>query len=119
MKNKFNPGPWIVNSPSSMENTVCFDHGAGLCALAIVEPVIISRGSGQIVELINEDQARANATLIAAAPELLEAVEKALEAINEQRLLNAARGNPSPSSRHIINAEAAMHRAVRKARGES
>jgi hypothetical protein len=66
---KHTPGPWKLNKEERSFH-VCFNHGAGLCEIALVEPVETRAG----VVLISDEQAEANARLIAAAPEM----EKAL-----------------------------------------
>ena len=58
--NKHTPGPWSVGGPTGFVNQVYIEPAIGAVY-----------GSG--------DEAQANAHLIAAAPELLEALQEALE----------------------------------------
>lgn len=67
---KHSPGKWIAHKEENSFH-VCFDHGAGLCEVALVDPVSTVEG----VVLVSDEQAAANAALIAAAPEMLEALK--------------------------------------------
>ncbi|MFC6998031.1 hypothetical protein [Rufibacter roseus] len=73
MENRFTPGPWHVGyaSPESKEN----------CTLAVWQKEALDSGFGSVIckvspELTANVTDEANARLIAAAPELLEALEE-------------------------------------------
>lgn len=79
---KHTPGPWVLSKEASVFH-VGFNHGAGLCEVALVEAVETLEGR----VMISPEQAEANARLIAAAPELLKALEH----------IQAMAGNPDAS----------------------
>src|SRR5690606_40113072 len=66
---KWTPGPWQVC------NTYHAVHGERVRNIALCGNAHIPQGNGRI--LVPDDEAKANAHLIAAAPDLYEACEKA------------------------------------------
>ena len=101
--NKFTPGPWITESSDS-NGIACVATADNL--LEICE-VWGSSENGISVD----DESMANATLIAAAPDLLEALEKALDALAHCR---ADIGYSSMQTRAAHMAD----KAIKKARGQ-
>ncbi len=91
------PGPWIVGEVSG---DIVSQRGAGVCSP---------------VENFDETAWAADAPLIAAAPELLEACEQFTAAAHEVRDLLNAKGFACPAS-IAYAAELARH-AIRKANG--
>ena len=92
---KFTPGPW-----TKWRNSVHSEDG--IC--------IAECGNSVRTTHLSEEESEANTNLIAAAPELLEALEaiiKGLEASDEEGLIG--------HTEQIINAKA----AIAKARGEA
>jgi len=100
---KWTPGPWQVC------NTYHAVHGERVRNIALCGNAHIPQGNGRI--LVPDDEAKANAHLIAAAPDLYVACEAALEHLLYLRRM--VRG-PRVSDKTIELLEAAL----RKARGE-
>lgn len=82
MKNTHTPGPWLVTARHSKEFGVPYisiEHAAPerVCVIALdVAPVVLILADGQ---RIHNAEGQANAKLMAAAPELLAALEKICE----------------------------------------
>ena len=88
------PGEWVV---SKSGRTV---HAGSLNIKQIVGPCAASVA----VERANDEILKANARLIAAAPEMLDALEGALERLESYQIMGPER--------------AAVERAIKKAKGE-
>lgn len=71
MKTQFTPGPWLVDDDSNAVGPVV-SNGKGT-PIAVCDALKICFSSGQCVR-VPKPEAAANAHLIAAAPELLEAL---------------------------------------------
>lgn len=97
--NKFTPGPWN-NMPKTEYVPICKQDEAGL-ALGFINSTNLERTA----------EGKANAYLIAAAPDLLEALEKALDALAHCR---ADIGYSSMQTRAAHTAD----KAIKKARGQ-
>lgn len=115
---KHTPGPWVVNpiEPCSAlpSFSVCFDHGAGLCAVAMVDAVETRTG----VLLISAENAEANARLIAAAPETLIALGSAAHAL--EGVASGFRNQGNQEMYEFYNGKAHEARAaIAKAGGKS
>jgi len=69
------PGPWKIRYGSGIDMKIMSEHGK-ICEF---------RGYSHSVELMdeNEEEERANAKLVAAAPELLEALKMCLPVVSE------------------------------------
>ncbi|QHJ79344.1 MAG: hypothetical protein [Bacteriophage sp.] len=96
---KFTPGPWN-NMPKTEYVPICKQDEAGL-ALGFINSTNLERTA----------EGKANAYLIAAAPDLLEALEKALDALAHCR---ADIGYSSMQTRTAHTAD----KAIKKARGQ-
>lgn len=81
MTTKFTPGPWVTAGPG--RGTVWHDGGAG-DDVDICEVNVILAFNGRSFEELREMR-EANATLIAAAPQMLAALEAAVRELNEIR----------------------------------
>jgi hypothetical protein len=83
-KNQPTPGPWSMDDPA--EN--CPQHGKG--GEQVFKVVAERFGGGLVADVscwwYDRETARANARLIAAAPELLEACQGLLDMITDNRL---------------------------------
>ena len=86
------PGPWAVEGPSSPK----------------VESAVINGASGMVAYCHGRcyQEATANARLIAAAPDLLEACERVREQLAEQGFVS------------VLEGQRRLDAAIRKARGE-
>ena len=94
--NKFTPGPWVVSKDDS----------------EIEKFVVAARGTVcEVFESFTADSVWGNAFLISAAPDLLEALEEALEALAHCR---ADIGYSSMQTRAAHMAD----KAIKKARGQ-
>lgn len=113
MEAKHTPGPWIVGT-ETRDDEICTIHGVPR------QPSEDGKGQGWVYVHYNrviggdwhyagEDEQMANARLIAAAPELLEACEAVLKATDPQVVHNVGAG----SARDLALA------AIAKARGET
>lgn len=110
MKNKFTKGAWIVSSQGRdliHINAAKPDHYAGLMTVAVLDTQPLRSGD----ELISEEEMQANAQLIAAAPEMLEALERVIKSFAP----NGVEGLTKTQSLVIGN----VMNAIAKARGES
>lgn len=127
MKTKYTPGPWrvakVIDSSFPKKHTVyvLIDDGRkkNVCAVSVYgrneksEATKTKKENGEIraIPTIGDEECNANARLIAAAPELLEALENLLP-MAEKFLRNA----PShPDNAMLEDARA----AIAKAKGES
>lgn len=79
---KHTPGPWYVTTGVHSETTDCYDKGETWFNVNGEDGVIADVLHGRCLSA-DEDEANANAHLIAAAPELLYACEMALQIIRE------------------------------------
>ena len=84
MKTQFTPGPWSIETPERTgigRLTVCMQD----CERARFAPVCsIENGNSSALHLkIGAEEQQANAALIAAAPELFEALEEAYSQVKE------------------------------------
>ena len=84
MKNEYTPGPWMANGP---EIRIEEDTTA--------EPVATAHG-------VNKHCVLANARLIAAAPELLEALKNVAEGMDNSPMLTDTQESQLESIRRII-----------------
>ena len=104
---KWTPGPWQVC------NTYHAVHGERVRNIALCDNAHIPQGNGRI--LVSDDEATANAYLIAAAPDLYRELENLVELAEA-----AMRAANRDGGEYDIEAELAGARAaLRKARGES
>ena len=104
---KFTPGPWIRDGVmSEYLHDICL----GYQVADMGNPVVIASVSFDDETLrypkIDLEQANANARLIAAAPELLEAAKEALERLEDFR----KRGSDSPDTMRQL--EDAIKKAI-------
>ena len=100
---KHTPGPWVIGESAAMDGKICIDT-----ALPYPNPKL--PGPSEICVLLPigipgnmHEEAHANARLIAAAPELLEALEAFVRAI-------------APS---FVDCHADAVKAIAKAKGET
>lgn len=100
MSTRHTPGPWTVNPH--------FNHGAEVRSLASVAWCSVASTHGaSSSQSIDAAEARANARLIAAAPDLLEALEEAIRDHDDFE-----------DGRLSGNTVATMYAAIAKAKGE-
>ncbi|MBX8528494.1 hypothetical protein K5D32_02405 [Pseudomonas cichorii] len=98
-KHRYTPGPWIHKGPDHFRDYNILHQGDALAVAAVVSNM---RPSYEI---------KANAKLIAAAPELLEAAIAVLADLSERIDAAVAERRPSP----VFAGIAALHDAVNKA----
>jgi len=111
---KHTPGPWIVCTPSDSTDYLCIEEDSQLVGEASTIAEVNLGGSG-----ISEQIGSGNARLIAAAPELLEALRKAdalLKNASDTGLLDLLAGYMHPDE--INGACDAVIAAIAKATGE-
>jgi len=110
---KWTPGPWdfsMAKMPVDGEYDYC------ISAMMDGERHVISEAFGRVSEK-QRPNAHANARLIAAAPELYEALETAAEALeNYSDVLDGMDGHPRPND--AMKALMEVNAALKKARGE-
>lgn len=100
IKGKHTPGPWYRSG----------DHIREEASDAIIATV--SDGGRDDTPVLTDEEIAANAHLIAAAPELLEALNWAMKQIGEPRLIKG-------QNDHHFNAWHAANAAIAKAEGRS
>lgn len=102
MSIKYTPGPWLIS-------TIPFEINNADSAAAIYGP--FNKGGSPLIADVSrstgDDSAYANAKLIAAAPDLLDAAKEALRLLNA---LEAADGSLYPEARTLL--EKAIQRAT-------
>lgn len=104
MKTTFTPGPWAIQDCTVISKGTLKVHNIEIC-----DP---GRGVDGIGKLLPIDKREANAALIAAAPDLLAALEA----------LDQAENGPwdgEEQQRYITSAKAKCRAAISRARGES
>ncbi|WP_226576448.1 hypothetical protein [Acuticoccus sediminis] len=99
---KYTPGPWRVNDRWNLTEVLGDLAGRHDCLIANAGGVTL--GGVDISDLRSEQ--RANARLISAAPDLLNAVEIVLDAAND-RLAGGLGHELPPSVRHALEAAVA------------
>ena len=108
---KHTPGPWIVDNPmeaSEFEHGIFKDNGA----IAYIAPVLEMNDMG-----ISFEEWDANANLIAAAPDMLEALELLADEFKEWLHSEiASENNPKPWE--VNMAWICAKEAIAKAKGE-
>jgi hypothetical protein len=105
MKTKHTPGPWTVEKFTREHEWVRMRAR-------------VTDGEDTVAQLFDsafEDRNHANARLIAAAPEMLEALELTLEALFQNPELNFCKGPMAIETFEAINS---IKAAIRKAKGE-
>lgn len=108
MTAKHTPGPWFVEAGSEWQTTNAFGSTHSITVVDQYGDVGLSDESVAKVFATNAEVASANARLIAAAPELLEAL---------QVMLGTAGEDMTPAQRLPIMEKARA--AIRKATGET
>jgi hypothetical protein len=103
MEAKHSPGPWQAELDDSYR--IRAPHGGAVATLGFLRGAFGSKGR------IRHEEGIANARLIAAAPELLEACEKALEWVWDADLTVPSCVMPDESMIRMLNA------AIAKAKG--
>ena len=109
MTSKHTPGPWVV---ATHDLSVRHRSEFGLEIAAVVETIVSSDGP-----LMDTETAEANARLIAAAPELLEALVEAT-ACGMVPISSAKDGGASTHSRQVRCADM-IRAAIAKATGSA
>jgi hypothetical protein len=102
---KHTPGPWSLDQPGKISTSIIGPDG---------EFVIAGEGDAWMVPFACRDEAVANATLVAAAPDLLAAAKEALSYI--RALYQTAHGKGLPSNNSMAKQ---LRDAIAKAEGES
>jgi hypothetical protein len=100
---KHTPGPWILNTePTSCEGVnVRFDVSSN-------RRVSIASGQSQEhMSGIDEEECKANARLIAAAPCLLSSLQEAAATLRRYESLHLAKGTEDSNAKAVVNAELA------------
>lgn len=113
MEAKHTPGPWRIahncNAPDGGVNKVCDARGMGVATASIrfdarKDPMRRDETAGQYAARASAPgEQAANARLIAAAPDLLEALRELVEAVED---------NDRDSLRELIAAHAAIAKAL-------
>ena len=102
------PGPWRVYTNGNMENRLAIQaDGPTVARIDTVETIADIR-----LKSVTDLPAEANADLMAAAPELLEALERLVALLRDQRL----DGNLAPIRNGVIEAVELGRAAIEKAR---
>lgn len=98
------PGPWVVVRDTGLRRRIQTSGDKGTLAYMTARP--FSYGSN-----FSHNQIAANANLIAAAPDLLEACEEALNAL----IGCAVSAGGVDDSKHLLDARATLRKAINKA----
>jgi hypothetical protein len=112
---RFTRGPWAVSKRKARRVTNV--HGVVIC-----NAVLRNKGGPKAkAELKDEHEAEANADLIAAAPKMYAALERAAERFREYEMLHFAKGTPEGLEKAARNLEMARdcEDALSAARGET
>jgi hypothetical protein len=104
MSGRHTKGPWRFDGPA---------FGFGALVEAGNGAFIFGIAAGDAAERRSEDECTANAALLAASPDLLEALERALPYVDDAA--NDCRDTPSEAG-HILDAARA---AIARAKGEA
>ena len=88
------PGPWIASKPTGDTEPITWGH------------VDVEGGSGGLIATTWNDDDLANARLIAAAPELLEAAKAALAKLTDIERYGEHADNPLPVQLRTVIAKA-------------
>jgi len=102
---KHTPGPWEIGGVKTSKKEI-----VGLCIFGPKEEAIVLVGKKGLM-----DGGEANARLIAAAPELLEALKECLKAVNTVIAFSDMAGHESLS---FIRVKKMAEQAIAKAEGE-
>lgn len=126
MNSKHTPGPWNIHNPSGVDDeptVVVGDDGVPWVSMErhiakgdkrIAQVFMWTNNVGGWPRVNNVDEMKANANLISAAPELLEALE-----IISATLHSIGGGSTNADADLIDAAENAANAAIAKAKGES
>lgn len=111
-KHSHTPGPWTLRKPTgSQRPDQKYDYGISALIPHLKEEKIIAETFGQVVSYKRDVESLANAHLIAAAPDLLEALEETILILEDE--------HETIECGDVFSISKTLYKAIAKARGAS